>query len=70
MSDEEEELLGLTARAKPLGYDIIDDHTWGYILVRSNKPANPATHSNVNLDDVREMLDGIEWGRKLGTAEP
>jgi hypothetical protein len=60
MSDGE--LEELTARAEALGYKVVKDRTWGYVLVREGNRANPGTHSNANLEDLREMIDGIEWG--------
>jgi hypothetical protein len=69
MSDDEER-ADLITRAEKLGYHVIQDHTWGDVLWRHGEATtNPATHSNATLDDLREMLDGIEWGREHGTAE-
>jgi hypothetical protein len=68
MSDGEE-LAELTKRAEGYGLRVIHDHTWGYVLGRlDGSPTNPHTHSNATLDDLREMLDGIKWGREHGTA--
>ena len=69
MSDHEEQLAELNADAEKLGYQIIPDHTWSYVLARIDGTTNPATHSAVDLDDLREMLDGIKWGREHRTAE-
>jgi len=70
MSDHDEELGELTDRAEKLGFRVIIDHKWGYVLWRTDRPSsNPHTHSNWDLDELREMLDGIEWGRHR-TAAP
>ena len=67
---DEEELADLTSRAEKLGFEIFCDQRWGYILRRiGRETTNPATHSNADLDDLREMLDGIEWSRERGTAD-
>jgi hypothetical protein len=67
---EDEELADLTARAEKLGFEIFCDQTWGYVLRRIGR-------ENTDLEDLREKLDGIEWGRghatpamptRLGTA--
>ena len=70
ISDDLEQLAELTARADKLGFRVIHDQTWGYVLGHLDRtPTNPATHSNTDLNELREMLDGIEWGRAQGTAE-
>jgi hypothetical protein len=69
-SSEDEELAALTGQAEKLGFEIFCDPTWGYVLRRiGRETTNPATRSNADLADLREMLDGIEWGRARGTAE-
>ena len=66
---DEEELFDLTARAEKLGFEIFCDRTCGYVLRRvGRETTNPTTHSNADLEDLREMLDRIEWGRQIGTA--
>jgi|GEM_PF-5554777 len=67
---DEEELAGLTWRAEKLGFEIFCDHRWGYILRRiGRETTNPATHSNADLEDLREVLDGIECCREHVTAD-
>ena len=67
---EEDLLADLTSRAERLGFEIFCDDRWGYILRRiGREPTNPASHSDADLVDLREMLDGIEWGRERGTTE-
>lgn len=62
--DAEEQLAELTTQAKGQGFRVVHDPTWGYVLWRIGKPTtNPHTHSNADLAELREMLDGIEWGR-------
>ena len=59
---DEYELAYLTSRAEELGFEIFCDPSWGFILKRI-ETTNPA----IDLEDLREMLDGIEWGREHGT---
>ncbi len=59
--DQYDELADLTARAEKLGFEIFCDKTWGYVLRRIGR-------EDADLEDLREMLDGIEWGRERGTA--
>jgi hypothetical protein len=69
MDVDEFELAYLTARAEELGFEIFYDASWGFILRRIGPEAtNPATHSNVEVNDLGEMLDGIEWGRRHSAA--
>jgi hypothetical protein len=68
MSDEEE-LAELTKHADKLGFRVIHDHTWGYILWRPGSQINPGTDSNADLNELREMIAGIEWGREHGTVK-
>lgn len=68
--DDEKKLAELSVRAKALGYKIVKDPAYKYILVRDGSPPSPHNHANWNLADLQEMLDGIEWGRRHGTAEP
>ncbi|ASW84788.1 hypothetical protein [Mycobacterium intracellulare] len=64
------ELADQVARALRMGFRVIKDHTWRYVLVPlKSRTTNPATHSNVDADELREMLDGIEWGRDHGVAQ-
>lgn len=64
---DEEELADLTARAERLGFEIFCDRACGYFLQRiGHETTNPATHSKAGLEDLREMLDRLEWGRALG----
>jgi hypothetical protein len=66
---EEDVLADLTSRAEGVGFEIFCDARWGYILRRiGRETANPATLSNADLEDLSEMLSGIEWGREHGTA--
>ncbi len=59
----EDALADLTSRAEELGFEIFCDGRWGYILRRIDRDiTNPA--SQADLDDLSEMLDGIEWGRE------
>jgi hypothetical protein len=63
---DEYELAYLTSRAEELGFEIFCDDSWGFILTPIAREAtNPAT----NLGVLREMLDGIEWGREHGMAD-
>ena len=61
----------LTKRAEELGFRVIHDDTWGYVLWRNDyyDRINPHTQSNKDLDDLREIIAGIEWGREHGTAQ-
>ena len=60
-----DELADMTARAEELGFEIFCDDRWGYILRRIDRETdNPAA----DLEDLRKMLDGIEWGRERETA--
>ncbi len=62
----------LTKRAEELGFRVIHDDSWGYVLWRNDhydRVVNPHTHSNKDLDDLREIIAGIEWGREHGTAQ-
>ena len=61
---DDEELADLTARAERLGFEIFCDRTCGYFLQRI-ETTNPATHSKADLEDLRDMVDSIEWGRAL-----
>jgi hypothetical protein len=69
MSDEEE-LAELTALAEKRGFRVVHDHTWGYVLWRIDRPTtDPSTHSDATLADLREMVEGIDWGIRHGTIE-
>jgi hypothetical protein len=69
--DDEKARVALMARAEELGYHVISAPGWGDVLWRHGKETtNPHTHSNWGVKELREMLDGIEWGREHGTAEP
>ena len=64
---DEKELADLTARAEGLGFEIVCYRPCSYVLRRiTHETTDPATHSNANLDDLRDMLDGIERGPALG----
>jgi hypothetical protein len=63
------ELAELTTKAETFGFQVIHDHTWGYVLWRNDHPTNPATHSNADIAALREMLDGIEWRREHGIKD-
>ena len=67
MCVDEKELADLTARAEGLGFDIFCYRACAYVLRRIvHETTDPATHSNANLEDLRDMLDGIERGPALG----
>ena len=67
---DEEELAALTARAERLGFEIFCDHACGYVLRRiGHETTNPATHPHADLEDLREMVDGIERGCQLGRPQ-
>jgi hypothetical protein len=62
---DEYELAYLASRAEVLGFEIFCDNRWGFIL----RPiARETTNPAIDLADLREMLDGIEWGREHGAA--
>jgi hypothetical protein len=64
---DENELADLTERAERLGFEIFCDRTCGYALRRTGRETtNLAAHSYTDLDDLRDVLDGIEWGGALG----
>jgi hypothetical protein len=64
MDVDEFELAYLTSRAEELGFEIFCDPSWGFILRRIDRET---TNQAIDLEDLREMLDGIEWSREHGT---
>jgi hypothetical protein len=58
---DEEVLADLTSRAEKLGFEIFCGRTRGYVLRRiGHRATHRAIHSDADLADLRDILDGIE----------
>jgi len=66
---DDNQLSDLTASAEMLGFEIFCDQTCGYFLrLIGGATTNPPTQSYVDLEGLRDILDGIEQGREFGPA--